>query len=398
MKRTIAIIGGGPSALMLAAQLDEKKFEVSIYEKNAAPGRKFLVAGQGGFNLTHSEPLEDFVQKYVPATFFEPLLHSFSNVDMQNWLKEIGIPTFVGSSKRVFPVKGIKPIEVLDVILEILKTKNVKIAARHEWKGWQGGEGLLFDFNGNSVSIKPDLVVFALGGGSWKVTGSDGKWINYFTDKKIDIIPFQPANCAIKIDWPVSIVAQFEGKPLKNVSMKCDGKEKQGEVVLSAFGMEGSLVYALNPQVRNQLKENGKAVIFLDLKPTLDVLTITKRIELKPGKVSMSKFLEDDLKLSKVQLLLLKQFTSKEDFTFPEKIARAIKGLALEVTGLAPIDEAISTVGGIALNEITSKFELKKMKKHFAIGEMLDWDAPTGGYLLQACFSMGFQLAAFLNK
>ncbi|MBA3706072.1 MAG: TIGR03862 family flavoprotein [Bacteroidetes bacterium] len=417
MKKIIAIIGGGPAAMILAAQLDTQKFDVTIYERNAALGRKFLVAGDGGFNLTHSEEIENFISRYTPVYFFEKIISSFTNTNLRAWLKSIGIETIVGSSKRVFPAGGIpskggivqlsptktvgqvsqiKPIDVLNSILNVLKKKNVPIKTQHLWKGWNSANELLFETNDTIVSFKADIIVFALGGGSWKVTGSDGNWTNYFKEKEIEIIPFQASNCAYEIKWGKEFIETAEGNSLKNISLKCGNKEKKGEVVITKFGLEGGAIYALSPNIRQQLNAHGKATVLLDLKPTLTVEEIKSKITGR-GNKSLSKQLEDELNINKVQLALLKAILNKEEFTSPEILSEKIKTLPLIITAAAPIDEAISTVGGISLSEIDEDFQLKKLSNHYVIGEMLDWDAPTGGYLLQACFSMGNYLAKFLN-
>jgi uncharacterized flavoprotein (TIGR03862 family) len=383
MKRTIAIIGGGSAALMLAAMLDETKFNVTLYEKNAALGRKFLVAGDGGFNLTHSEDKEQFIQRYTPPQFLEKSLRQFSNTDLRNWLHSIGIETFVGSSKRVFPVKGIKPIDVLNAFLNVLKKKNVQIITNHEWKGWN--------------DIKADITVFALGGASWPVTGSDGSWTKHFLEKGIDIVPFQSSNCAFKVIWKEEFIKETEGQSLKNIAISCGGKEKKGEVVITKYGMEGGAIYALSPQIREQINKTGKAIIHIDMKPGVSAQQIKDKF-MQRGNRSIKKLLEDRLSFSDVHVSLLKSILTKEEFTDLALLAEKIKSLPLTISGMAPMEEAISTVGGIALHEVDENFQLKKMPDVYCIGEMLDWDAPTGGYLLQGCFSMGVMLAKKINS
>lgn len=397
MKRSIAIIGSGPSALMLAAMLDEKKWEVTLYERNFAPGRKFLVAGDGGFNLTYSEDMGKFITRYTPQNFLEKNLLAFTNADLCNWMEEIGIKTYVGTSKRIFPVKGIKPIDVLNAILKELKKKNVQLKTQHKWKRWNEINELVFTHNKNDFSVKTDVVVFALGGSSWSKTGSDGTWVNLFEEKQVDIIPFQPSNCAYEIKWDKKFLEISEGKFLKNISIKIDDKEKAGELVITKFGIEGGAIYALSPQIRAQLKENKRAKIYIDLKPIFSIDEIRSKLKSK-GSRSVGKQLEDELNLSDLQIALLKSILTKEEFLDTKILAQKIKELPLEIVSMAPLDEAISTVGGIALTEVDENFQLKKIKDHYAIGEMLDWDAPTGGYLLQACFSMGYTLAQHLNK
>jgi len=391
-KRSVAIIGGGAAALMLAATLDENLFDVSIYEKNHAVGRKFLVAGDGGFNLTHSEELEEFVKRYTPVAFLEKSLRSFTNAHLREWLKGIGIETYVGSSKRVFPVKGVKPIEVLQAFLEVLKKKNVKINTQHEWKGWRE-DALLFN---DDVIVKADITVFALGGASWKVTGSDGAWAEIFKTKEIRTVPFQPSNCAYRISWNPEFIIAAEGLPLKNIVIKCDNKERLGEVVITSTGMEGGAIYALSAPIRKQLNEKGTAKVVIDLKPGITVQQIRDKFS-KRGNRSIKKLLEDRLGFTDAAIGLLKSALTKEQFTDLGLLAEKIKNLPLKITGMAEMDEAISTVGGVTLREVDENFQLTRMPNNYVIGEMLNWDAPTGGYLLQACFSMGRYLAEKLN-
>ena len=236
--QSVAIIGGGPSALMLAAMLDEKKYHVHIYEKNATVGRKFLVAGDGGFNLTHSESMDAFVARYTPPDFLEQALHAFTNQDLCDWLKTIGIETYTGSSKRIFPVKGIKPIEVLNAFLEKLKTKHVYIHTQHEWKGWSETNALVFLNKKEEVIVDADVTVFALGGASWTVTGSDGTWLDLFQKKGIQTMPFQASNCTYQVQWPDGFLEKNEGQWLKNIYVATENQIKNGELVITKFGLE----------------------------------------------------------------------------------------------------------------------------------------------------------------
>lgn len=396
-KQNITIIGGGPASLMLACSLDASKFNVSIYEKNAALGRKFLVAGDGGFNLTHSEDKEQFVNRYHPKQFIEPFLNHFSNIDFRDWLKSIGIETYVGTSKRVFPVKGIKPIEVLNAIISVLKKNNISIYYNHEWKGWSN-EQLTFQVpNNQQITVISDIVVFALGGASWKVTGSSGEWTTYFAEKGIKINSFYPSNCAYKINWDSELIKQISGQALKNCVFSCGSMQKKGEAVLTDFGIEGSGVYALSKEIRDQLISNKRAELLIDFKSELSLEEIHNRFENR-GKLSIKDVLEKKINLSVTQIQLLKFHTTKEEYNQPETISQLIKQFPLHLTGFAPIDEAISTAGGVDLDQVNQDLELKKLPNHFCLGEMLDWDAPTGGYLLQACFSMGKFVAEKLNQ
>lgn len=397
MKKSISIIGGGPSSLMLAATIDTKKFNVTIYERNHTPGRKFLVAGKGGFNLTHSEEVASFINRYSPSSFFSNIILAFSNSDLQKWLDNIGIPTYTGTSKRIFPIKGIKPIHVLKAFLKIADQKKIDIKTHYHWKGWTTRNQLLFNNNSKEVIVKSDITIFALGGASWKITGSDGSWLPHFQNKGITTIPFQPSNCSFEVKWPTAFLNLAEGKSLKNISIEYHSHSKKGELIITKFGLEGNAIYALSPDLRKDLAHSGSATIFLDLKPswTLDILL--DKIKHR-GNKSITKQLNDELNINEPQLFLLKSVLSKAEFTNYQILANKIKRLPILITGIAPIDKAISTVGGIDLNEIDANFELKKFPNHFVIGEMLDWDAPTGGYLLQGCFSMGYSLANHLNK
>jgi uncharacterized flavoprotein (TIGR03862 family) len=398
VKKNISIMGSGPSALMFAAVLDGQRFDIHLYDKNHSPGRKFLVAGQGGFNLTHSEAVEQMISRYSPAPFFENLLTAFSNKDLMKWLEETGIPTYTGSSKRVFPLKGMKPIEVLNAFLERLRSNNVQLHMEHTWEGWSSSGELLFHHEGNVKQVPFAVAVFALGGGSWKVTGSDGSWTRLFHEKGIDLIPFEASNCAFAISWSQDLLNTTEGKALKNISIRCGQHHKKGELIITRFGLEGGAIYALSPQIREELRRDGKAKIYLDLKPGLDDMDVLSRISNNRGSKSWSAQIAEKLNLDTIQMNLLKNSLSKEDYMNKEKLSHSVKNLELEIQGMASVDEAISTSGGIALHELDEHFQLCKLRNHYALGEMLDWDAPTGGYLLQACFSMGNQLGRYLNE
>ena len=393
MKKQIAIIGGGPSALLLASFLDVDKFAITIYEKNKTTGRKFLVAGKGGFNLTHSEPIEKFTNRYTPNDFLTDSLINFSNIDFRNWLKEIGVPTYVGSSKRVYPKEGIKPIQVLNAILKTLKDKGVIIKYNHTFSNWDQHNNPII----NDKPIQTDYTVFSLGGGSWKITGSDGKWLDNFSKRGIKTKVFEASNCAYQIDWNSNFIKNHEGTPLKNIAISCNNKTQKGEAVLTRFGLEGNAIYGLSPQIREQLKTDLKATIFIDFKPSLTFDKILSKINSSIYK-NTTQILKKELKLSVTQIDLLKIYVSKNSYLKTELLAENIKKFPLKIINNASIDESISTVGGIDRTAISENFELKKIPNQFCIGEMIDWDAPTGGYLLQACASIGVYVARHLNK
>ena len=393
MKKQITIIGGGPSAFLLASFLDAEKFTITIYEKNKTAGRKFLVAGKGGFNLTHSESIDQLIKRFTPINFLDKALLNFTNIDFRNWLDQIGIRTYIGSSKRVFPEKGIKPIEVLNAILKSLKKKGVIIKYEHTFSDWDGTGNPVI----NNKPTPTDYTVFSLGGGSWKVTGSDGSWLDTFSKKGIKTKVFQASNCGYKIDWKSNFIQKHEGTPLKNIAISCNNIIQKGEAVITKFGLEGNAIYGLSPEIRAQLNAISKATVFIDFKPSLTLENILSKIKKSIFK-NTTQILKKELKLSPSQIDLLKTYLSKESYLHVESLAKNIKKFSLELIETASIDEAISTVGGIDLNAISKNFELKKMPNQFCIGEMLDWDVPTGGYLLQASASIGVYLAKYLNE
>jgi len=393
MKKRIAIFGGGPAAMGLAYFLNSERYDVIIYEQNKTCGRKFLVAGKGGFNLTHGEPLEQLKSRYLPKGFLDPALDAFTNGDLRSWMGALGIETFVGSSGRVFPISGIKPIQVLGTILEKLDTKGIQIMYNKQWSGWSAAHLPIVN---EGEEVEADYYVYALGGASWKVTGSSGAWASHFADKGVVVLPFESSNCAYNVPWSSSFLEGAEGQPLKNIAVRCGDKIQKGELVITKFGLEGNGIYALSPKIRKELYQAGEAIVYIDLKPTLDMGRVKARL-LNSRSKKVTETLKNDIKLNKVQVLLLKEYTSRAEFLDLDKLALAIKGLPIKITGLAPLDEAISTVGGVSTQALDRHFQLKQLNNSFCIGEMVDWDAPTGGYLLQGCISMGAYLAKYLN-
>ncbi|WP_016988531.1 NAD(P)/FAD-dependent oxidoreductase [Flavobacterium sp. ACAM 123] len=393
MKKQIAIIGGGPAAFLLAAFLDPEKFTITIYEKNKTTGRKFLVAGKGGFNLTHAEPIEQLIKRYTPSSFLEKALLDFTNADFRNWLDQIGIPTYIGSSNRIYPKEGIKPIEILRAVLKSLQEKGISIKYEHAFSDWDDNNNPII----NDQTMQTDYTVFSLGGGSWKITGSDGSWLDTFSKKGVKTKAFQASNCGYQIDWKSDFIKKHEGTPLKNIAISCNNVTQKGEVIITKLGLEGNAIYGLSPQIREQLHSNSKATVFIDLKPSLTIGDLHSKIKLSKYR-NTANILKKEIKLSTAQVDLLRTYLSKESYLNTASIIKNIKSFPLEIINTVSIDEAISTAGGIDLNAVSENFELTTMSNQFCIGEMLDWDAPTGGYLLQACASSGVYLANYLNK
>lgn len=377
--KKIIIIGGGPAGLMAATQLRDLNAHITIVDHKPAVGRKFLVAGEGGFNLTHSEPLEAFIEKY-DRKIVRDWVTKFTPDHFRAWLKTIGIETYIGSSGKVFPLEGTKPIEVLNAWLQHLNTGAVHWQLRSE----------LIDFNDKSVRIQSktemqelpyDFLVVALGGASWKKTGSDGKWFELFSGKDIPTVPFQSGNTGLELKKSVWR-SNFEGQLIKNCRLTIGNLTVAGDLVITDYGIEGKPAYAVNRALRN----NRFQGLTIDFKPQLTIEKI-EAILRSSAKVRQA---FSQLKISDLIYYWLKEELSKEVFTDPLALAKQLKAFTIEVLGLRPLDEAISTVGGISMNAIDSSGQLKQWKNAFCCGEMLDWDAPTGGYLLQACVSSGF--------
>lgn len=393
MKR-LTIIGGGPAALMLAAQIDTKKYQVTLCERKKSVGRKFLVAGEGGLNLTYNASVEELITQYFPSEFMDPIIRQFTNEDLINWFNDLGIATFIGSSNRVFSDLELKPIEVLNKIVDYISTKEITIQLDRKWLGWNEEGHLCFE---ELEDVASDIVVFALGGASWKVTGSDGGWTKAFEARGLRVLAFRAANCAFGVNWNKNFITTHEGKPLKNIALTYLNHCSKGELVISKFGLEGNAIYALSQKIQDALLTEESVVIHLDLKPTMTVDQI--KAKYKRSRLSkVTDILKKDLNLDSTTIGLLKQFSNKNTFLNPDLLAETIKSIPLIIQSADELDKAISTLGGIALDEIDKNFQYKKIPNTYAIGEMLDWYAPTGGYLLQACFSMGFVLAKYLNE
>ncbi len=386
LEDNIVIIGAGPAGLMASQILAEKGFKVQIFEQNKASGRKFLVAGNGGFNLTHSEELESFIEKY-DAPEIRNIVKNFDKKKVVDWLSDLGVTTYVGSSGKIFPTKNFKPIQVLKAWLDRLEQLGVTIHYEHTF----------LDFDENSVTLKNrekelkieySKLILAMGGGSWKKTGSDAKWIEILKSKNIEITPLESANSGYNTD---SKFYQLQGQYLKNIKVSFENNDKIGEVVFTKYGIEGSPIYYLNRFTR---KHDFPLIINIDLKPNLSKAEIFEQLN-RTEKISQ--VLKRKLKLSTTALNLLKTL-DKESYTNIENLSKTIKKFPIEILSFRPIDEVISTSGGVPFSALNDKLELRDFPNVFCTGEMIDWEAPTGGYLLQACFSTGFWVANKIIK
>lgn len=389
----VLIVGAGPAGLFAAEKLSAKGFSVTIAERMPSPARKFLMAGRGGLNLTHSEDLPTFANRYREAEpFLAPMIRAFPPEALRDWCHDLGEQTFVGSSGRVFPV-AMKASPLLRAWLRRLEDKKVQLLSRHTWKGFaKDGSALLEDGAGKVEPFPARAVLLALGGASWPKLGSDAAWVPLLEAKGIEVHRFQPANCGFQVAWSAYLKDRFAGKPLKRIALSHAGRRVSGEAMLSAQGLEGGGIYALSAELREAINQYGKAELSIDLRPSLTVGDLTKKLQKPRKKQSLATFLKKALKLKPEELALLRE--AGELPSDPDDLARRIKAVAICLTAPYAIDRAISSAGGIALAELDAHLMLKKQPGLFAAGEMLDWEAPTGGYLLQACFATGHRAAS----
>lgn len=391
---TAAIIGGGPAGLMAAEVLSQSGIKVDLYDAMPSVGRKFLLAGKGGLNITHAEPFANFATRYGNSQAdIEPLLNNFSPQMLCDWVSKLGITTFVGSSQRVFPLE-MKAAPLLRAWLHRLRTTGVKIHTRHRWLGWDAKQALRFKHLETEKTVTADVVILALGGGSWAKLGSNGLWVPLLAERNIAIAPLQAANCGFIVAWSDYFREHFAAKPLKSVTLSFTDasgqlQQKNGELMLTESGVEGSLIYALSASLRDTINALGSVTVYLDLTPDKDLARVTKELSRTRGSKSMSNHLRRTVGISGVKSGLLREFLPPSEFSKPPKLAAAIKSLPIKLTATRPIDEAISTAGGVCFSAMNKQLMLKNLPGVFCAGEMLDWEAPTGGYLLNAAFASG---------
>ena len=392
----VAIIGGGPAGLMaaevLAAAPDagEQARVIEIFDAMPSLGRKFLMAGKGGMNITHAEPLADFVGRYGErAAQVAPLLDAFGPTQLREWIHGLGIATFVGTSGRVFPTE-MKAAPLLRAWLYRLRGQGVQFHVRHRWLGWAADGSLRFATPAGAVEIKADAVILALGGGSWAKLGSDGRWLPLLVERGVPVAPLKPANCGFDVAWSAYFSERFAGAPVKAVTARCAGlPPKQGEFNITATGIEGGLIYALAAPLRDALARDGTARLILDLAPGRSLERLTADLARPRGRDSLANHLRRHAAIEGVKAALLREFCPPAELNAATTLAAAIKSLPLTVTATRPIDEAISTAGGVAFEALDGDLMLRDLPGVFCAGEMLDWEAPTGGYLLTACFASG---------
>ncbi len=389
MNHSIIVIGGGPAGLMAADVLSQQGVQVQVYDAMPSVGRKFLMAGKGGLNLTHAEPFEQFVTRYGKRRAqLEPLLRVFGAHEVREFARSLGIETFVGTSQRVFPI-GMKTSPLLRAWLNRLKDAGVTFHLRHKWRGWNDDGSLKFETREGEKNVPARAVVLALGGGSWARLGSDGAWVEYLRRAGVIVHTLQPSNCGFDVAWSAHFRERFEGKPIKSVRLSFESFQRQGEFIMTKDGVEGSLVYAASALLRDAIYARGEAVIKLDLKPHRTTEYLVEKLSKPRGARSISNFLDKQVGLKGVKVGLLREFVPKEHFADAARLAAYIKHLPIPLLAPRPIDEAISSAGGVAFEALDEKLMLRDLPGVFCAGEMLDWEAPTGGYLLTACLSSG---------
>lgn len=385
----VVIVGGGPAGLMAAEVLSALPgLAVDVYDAMPSVGRKFLMAGKGGMNITHSEPLPDFVGRYgARAGQLAPWLAAFSPTALRDWIHSLGIDTFVGTSGRVFPTE-MKAAPLLRAWLHRLRSQGVHFHVRHRWLGWSGA-GLRFATPDGEIVVQAAAVILALGGGSWARLGSDGAWVPVLRDSGIDVAPLKPANCGFDVAWSPYFSERFAGQPVKPVVASCAGQTRQGEFNITATGIEGGLVYALSAPLRDALARDGHAALTLDLAPGRSIERLAADLARPRGRDSLANHLRRRAGIEGVKAALLRELCPPETLAAPALLAAAIKALAVPVGATRPIDEAISTAGGVSFAALDGALMLHGKPGVFCAGEMVDWEAPTGGYLLTACLASG---------
>ena len=385
----VVVIGGGPAGLMAAETLAAAGLPVELFDAMPSVGRKFLLAGKGGLNLTHSDELSRFASRYgARQPQAAQWLDALSPKALRTWAQELGVDTFVGTSGRVFPT-DLKAAPLLRAWLHRLRQSGVVFHMRHRWLGWDAAGALRFASPQGERSFDARATLLALGGASWQRLGSDGAWVPWLRELGVAVAPLRPANCGFEIAWSPHLRERFAGAPIKPVRLRFGAFDKQGEFVLSAYGIEGSLVYAASASLRDAVERDGQATLTLDLLPGFDADRVLREVAHPRGSRSLSSHLKSRLNLSGAKLALLHELLPREALAAPQRLAAAIKALPLTVTAPRPIDEAISSAGGVTLEAMDEQLMLRVRPGVFCAGEMLDWEAPTGGYLLQASMASG---------
>lgn len=390
----VAVIGGGPAGLIAAEILSRAGLSVTVYDRMPTFGRKLQMAGRGGLNLTHSEPLNNFLTRYGGArSFLAPSIEAFPPAALRDWAAGLGEETFTGSSGRVFP-KAMKAAPLLRAWLARLREQGVVFRFRMEWRGWDGASDLLFRHaDGSEETVRPKAIVLALGGASWPRLGSNGAWTGILAEKGVGISPLVPANSGFQVHWSEVFKERFQGHPLKTVALTGAGRTVRGEAMITAQGIEGGAVYALSSGLRDQIAGEGEAILHINFCPDRSIQDLRKRLGRPRGKQSQTAFLRRALGLPPIAINLMREAVGPSLPTDPAVLAELVQAVPVTLTAPFPIGRAISSAGGISLEELNGDFMLRRLPGVFAAGEMLDWEAPTGGYLLQGAFASGVAAA-----
>lgn len=384
----VCVIGGGPAGLIAAETLAHDGVSVTLFEQGRSVGRKFLLAGRGGLNLTHGEPRSSFDDRYDAPKWVTPLLDAFGPADLRAWCESLGQPTFEGSSGRVFP-SSFRATPLLRAWLRRLTELGVVIETGHRWSGWHADGNRFEAAAGIERIVHADATVMALGGASWPRVGADGGWVPVFSAGGIAIEPLRPANAGVVVAWTAAFARRFSGVPLKNVAVTVGDESVRGDVVVTERGLEGGPIYALNRPIRAALDGLGSCVVRVDLCPDLASTLVVDRLSRRRRKESAATWLRRSLGLAPVAVNVLREATANALPDDPPAMAEIVKGVPVAIESLMPIDRAISTAGGVSRCELDDALMLRSRPGTFVAGEMIDWEAPTGGYLLQACFSSG---------
>lgn len=388
----VTVIGAGPAGLIAAETLALAGCRVSVHDRMASPARKLLIAGRGGLNLTHSEPRERFLARYgAAADWLAPMLDAFPPARLRAWATELGEPTFIGSSGRVFP-RSFKASPLLRAWLRRLDGLGVRLLPRQRWLCWIEEGGLRFETPEGPLDETPAATILALGGASWPRLGSDGGWVRIFNEAGVASAPLRPANSGARIAWSPAFVERFAGQPLKRIALTAGGRTVRGEAMVDPSGLEGGAVYALSALLREAVAREGAALLSVDLRPDVTAEFLAARLGASRKGESTANRLRKAAGLTPVAAGLLREASTPLP-TEPERLAERIKAVPLEVTGMAPLERAISSAGGVLREALDDRLMLRDRSGSFIAGEMLDWEAPTGGYLLQACFATGFAAA-----
>jgi uncharacterized flavoprotein (TIGR03862 family) len=396
----VAVVGAGPAGLMAAQVLADAGHEVHVFDAMPSIGRKFLLAGKGGLNLTHSEGADTFAGRYgARRNAIERLLKDFDATVLREWARSLGVETFVGTSGRVFPT-DMKAAPLLRAWLHRLRHpesgRPVQFHMRHRWTGWSEGKSLLFETPQGASSVQAGAVVLALGGGSWSRLGSNGAWVPLLAQQGVAVAPLQPSNCGFDVrgGWSAHFRERFAGQPFKSVAISVTAPDgvmwrRKGEFVATEWGVEGSLVYAASALLRDEIARSGSATFALDLLPDMALERVLREVSHPRGSRSLSSHLKSRLNLDGIKAAMLHEVLDKAVMNDPAQLAAAIKALPIQLQAARPLDEAISSAGGVLFEVLSPGLMLEQLPGVFCAGEMLDWEAPTGGYLLHACFATG---------